>query len=111
MNSIKKNSVFVKINNQIGETSVLSYIKNEGLKKENNCAECGIYCGNSVDCYPCLLANAKSRNELDSVIAKNNSADIYKYIYLLQQHALKHNDLVSKRLSDIVESAMYLKLL
>jgi len=111
MNRIDRNRVFVKINTQIKETSVLTYIKNKGMEKENNCAECGIYCGNSVDCYPCLLANAKSRNELDSVIAKNKSDDIYKYIYLLQQHASKHNDLVSKRLSDIVESAMYLKLL
>ena len=105
------NKIFVKIDNQVQNTSILSYIKNTEFKKENNCAECGIYCGNTVDCYQCLLANIKSRNELDSIISHNNPADMYKYIYVLQKKALKYNDLMSKRLSDIVESAMYLKLL
>ena len=106
-----KTSIFVNIDSQIKKTSVIPYIKSTDLKKENDCEECGTFCGCSMDCYPCLLANKKSRNELDGVISKNSADDVYKYIYMLQRKATKHNDSVSKRLSDIIESAMYLKTL
>ncbi len=111
MKKYNKKDVFVLIDSQVKKTSVVPFIKGNGLKKENNCEECGIYCGNSMDCYPCLLANKQSRNELDGVISNNSTADVYKYIDMLQAKAVKHNDNVSKRLSDIMESAMYLKTL
>ncbi|MBR1545011.1 MAG: hypothetical protein IJ638_03665 [Alphaproteobacteria bacterium] len=111
MKKINNKNVFVKIHSQVKETSVIPFITNNGLKKENDCQECASFCGNSIDCYSCLLANKKSRNELDNVISKNTPADVYKYIDFLQKNASKHGDMVSKRLSDIVESAMYLNLL
>ena len=103
--------IFNNINSQVSKTSVVSYIKDNSFKKENNCEECNIYCGNSVDCYPCLLADAKPRQELDTIISKNKTEHIYKYLEVLQTNAMLHDDLVSKRLADIVESAMFLKLL
>ncbi|MCR5506655.1 MAG: hypothetical protein K6F04_02280 [bacterium] len=111
MKKCNNETVFVKIHSQVKKTSVIPFIKDTEFKKEHNCQECESFCGNSIDCYPCLLANKTSRNELDNVIAKNSTADVYKYIDTLQKHALKHGDLVSKRLSDIIESAMYLNLL
>ena len=108
---VNKKVIFTNINSQVMNTSVIPFLKSVDFKKENNCEQCNIFCGTSIDCYSCLLANAKSRNEIDTIISHNKTSDIYEYLDLLQKQALKHNDILSKRLSDIIESAMYLKLL
>ena len=99
----KNMKIFKTIDSQVKNTSVVSYIKNTSFKKEHNCEEC--VPGSNPDCYFCLLTDGRSRSELDNVISKNSSKNIYNNILS------KNKDEVSKRISDIVESAMYLKLL
>ncbi len=107
----KKKAIFTAIDSQIKNTLIVPYLRYTNLKKENNCEECSTFCGISYDCYSCLLTNADRRNELDTIISNNSVSDIYKYNDMLKKYALKHNDAISKRVSDIIESAMYLKLL
>lgn len=109
MNKVNKKVIFEKINSEMHKTSVFSFLDANGLKKENDCAECDGYCGSTIDCYACLLPNAKLRKEVDMVVDSVSVSDLYKYQEALDKKAETLKNKKYKRISDIIESAVYLK--
>ena len=47
-NKVNKKVIFEKINSEMHKTLVFSFLDANGLKKENNCAECDGYCGSTI---------------------------------------------------------------
>jgi len=106
MNNVDKKETFKDVKN-----SVLSYIKMNGLDKKYNCKECKINCGTLIECYSCLLQSEELRNKLDTAISKKKAGSVYRYINNLEKNSLKYSDKNIKRLSEIIESVMFLKTL
>lgn len=109
MNKVNKKVIFEKINSEMHKTSVFSFLDANGLKKENDCAECDGYCGSTIDCYACLLPDAKLRKKVDNVIDNVSVKDLYKYQEALDRKAEVLKNKKYKRVSEIIESAVYLK--
>ncbi len=109
MNKVNKKVIFEKINSEMHKTLVFSFLDANGLKKENNCAECDGYCGSTIDCYACLLPDAKLRKKVDNVIDNVSAKDLYKYQETLDKKAEDLKNKKYKRVSEIIESAVYLK--
>ncbi len=109
MNKVNKKVIFEKINSEMHKTLVFSFLDANGLKKENNCAECDGYCGSTIDCYACLLPDAKLRKKVDNVIDNVSVKDLYKYQETLDKKAEALKNKKYKRVSEIIESAVYLK--
>lgn len=79
--------------------------------KCENCQKMGRIMGETPDCYSCLLANPKARDGLDNVIDNTPLNEVVDYQDKIASIAERKHKARYRFLYEVLESAMYTRML
>ena len=105
---------FYKMHSNVMDILAFFLVENNYDVVTKKCEECqnnGRIMGENPECYGCLLKDEEARKKLDNVLDHTPLKDVFMYQNMIGNIAKKHNIRKYKLLCDVLESAMYTKML